>query len=377
MFVDVLPDGYLKLTIPAQQSAACPQPCANPTKCYPSGCSQSCCSYDPLTQPAQTAPAPPPPTAPPACPSSCPPACAPSCSQACCDKPMGEAQQPAMRPAMPTAGPPAIMFAGYTTPAQSEQPAVAQQATCPAPSCPASCFPDCSQDCCSMPEESQCSNQCTQFCSNECPQECCDRKSRVNQKQKALLPPIHGRALPRMNHALYNRQSYMYRPKTNPQRNPIKQAKATSLNRGRINPYGYASVWQPYLKLAQDYGYGGTKQGTARNKVEKKKPQSKGQATAYRRTASHRFGQSQRLQRSPYYGQLQKTNYYGNARGMKLIKELKAKGTPVNVKYAYRYGNRLLVPVDLPKDMEFKEVKGKKFISVPAFRRNHIPRPYY
>lgn len=374
VFLDVLPDGYLKLTIPNQNTGSCPAPCANPTKCYPDGCSITCCQFDAVINPTEAAPpqethsvgAPLPAPAPgpaPVCPATCPPSCAPACSAECCnDKPMDEpAPTPAItaKPAMPTTGPSALMFPGYT---------------CPAPSCPASCFPDCNDDCCGSPEMNpSCSDQCNKYCSTECPQECCDRKSRVHPRHPGkpfVLTPL--------NHGMYPKPSFMYRPKNSALRTPIKQLKPALHTSQRINPYSYSTLWQPYMKLAQEYGYG-AKRGTARSKVSPKaKPQPrappKPRVTPNIKIASqNRFMQSPRQQRSPYYGRIQKSNYYGNGHGMKLIQELKSKGTPVNVKYAYRYGNRLLVPVDLPKDMEFKEMKGKKFISVPAFRRNEIP----
>lgn len=325
-----------------------------------------CCSFDPIISPTEGFPvhethhiAP---TS--SCPATCPVSCYPQCTEACCaDKPKTEAQtaKPFVTdiPVPQTTPSPAIVFPGYTCPQ----------------SCTPACLPDCNQQCCNSPTVTSCSNQCAQYCGTECPQECCEKKSGVHASHfgKAFLPPLH--------HGMAGKSAYMYRPKYGSQRNPVKP----HVHKPAVRPMSYrnrfASYWQPFLKLAQNYGYG-AKRASSRNKVVPNtrtsyKPNIKApppqKNVYYRPPAQNRLSPNPRVQKPPYQGKIQNSGYYGNGQGMKFIKDLKSKGAPVNVRYAYRYGNRLLVPIDLPKGMDLKEMKGRKFISVPAFKKTEIP----
>lgn len=350
-----------------QGQGACPQPCSNPTKCFADGCQISCCSFAPGSPPLE-AYQPPPPMPPPApvpapvpaqCPATCPASCLPQCDEDCCeDKDMDEPKPYAPAPVpQPSPDTPAVPIQGYTCPQ----------------SCAPACYPECSPQCCNTAPapapipaaQDECSDHCSQVCGMECPQDCCDKKSGIKSHfGKHFLPPL--------NHAMANK-AYMYRAKYGLSGHPTKVVHHPHVNRlpkPYVNEKRYPSYWQPYLKLAKSYF--GTKRGSSRNTVATrtvKPPAAPRNVPHYKPPAHNTYNQ-----RHPYYGRYQKSNYYGNGPGMRLVKDMKSKGAPVNVRYAYRYGNRLLVPIDLPKGMEFKEMKGRKFISVPAFKKNAIPK---
>jgi hypothetical protein len=102
-----------------------------------------------------------------------------------------------------------------------------------------------------------------------------------------------------------------------------------------------------------------------------KNPVSFKQMATYSRQAKMK-----RLQRKlPYKkilnSKINKAHYYTpqTTPGLQAVKNLQSHGAPLDVKFAYRYGNRLLVPIDMP-NMDIKELQGRKFISVPAFKRS-------
>lgn len=159
-FSVALPAGYLRLNLPMQErgSGVCAQPCSQPDKCYPAGCSAQCCAFQPQSYKYHPRVSP---SVLPSCPGTCDDSCFPDCDDDCCSN-MSELLKTSKTAAGSLlSAPPSI--------------------TCPG-SCHFLCYPQCSPQCCSSkPVENPCHSSCPAYCAPSCDTACCaSRKSLVN-----------------------------------------------------------------------------------------------------------------------------------------------------------------------------------------------------
>lgn len=158
LFSVALPAGYLKPNKLAQPEGpgVCAQPCSKPNTCYSSGCTVSCCAFQPHHNPSSHVTS----SLLPSCPGTCDDSCFPDCDEDCCSDAM---QDPGTAGAVaPAPAPPSI--------------------TCPG-GCHFSCYPQCSPQCCALQYvPNPCHASCPAYCAPSCDNACCaTRKSLVNR----------------------------------------------------------------------------------------------------------------------------------------------------------------------------------------------------
>lgn len=160
-FSVALPAGYLRLNLPMQErgSGVCAQPCSQPDKCYPAGCSAQCCAFQPPSYKYHPRVSP---SVLPSCPGTCDDSCFPDCDNDCCSNMSDLLETSKTNAGSLVAAPPSI--------------------TCPG-SCHFLCYPQCSPQCCSsQPVENPCHSSCPAYCAPSCDTACCaSRKSLVNR----------------------------------------------------------------------------------------------------------------------------------------------------------------------------------------------------
>lgn len=386
-----LPNGYLRLTRPRQPvlQSQCPQPCSNPTHCFPSGCHVTCCSFHPT--PATTVyhhhlkPLQPPPQPPPSssCPGDCDSSCLPQCTVQCCWNKQPGSQQDALQPNV-------NQQAQHLEVSQPEvkQPEVSQPEvnysnqgySCPA-TCPFACYPQCTPECCSTPGSfvtPYCSDDCANLCSINCPQECCAlKKSNVHNIKHVPRLTGHKLLLPSIVRPKSPKVTYSYGPKYGALRNPLpvkgfKHGSNVQFNLKNLQAYlkkislAYSKVHPKYVKGLQNLALR-AKGGSLKNTLsfQQKAMYLRPGKPLYKKLPDQRLQATKTFINPTFHKARYSSQKYP---GMQAINDLKSKGAPLDIRFAYRYGNRLLVPIDMP-NMDIKILRGKKFISVPAFKR--------
>ncbi|XP_032226785.2 uncharacterized protein LOC5502610 isoform X2 [Nematostella vectensis] len=305
-----LADNYLKLTLPPQPHTApvCPQPCSAPTLCYHTGCHVDCCAFHPTHPHHPTTTLAPPP---PACPATCDQQCYPQCAPACCDTATPTITLPPAFlypsvPVVPPAQPPPMPDMGYSCPSD----------------CHFSCYPQCTPECCSTtPPTAQCPSSCAWTCAPDCTSECCAR----HKVSAALSRPL---------------TSKLAHPKLLPGRFPRLQSLA---RQSHLRPYighhnlGYA--------LGKNAGHS---------------------AFVNHNTFLPRYGFSRTLKKNPPKHVTIRHKVKGlTGSAISRMRDLKE---PLGVELAYRYGNKLLVPVPV----NYEEMLRPKFVTVPLFKRTGV-----